>query len=81
MQLFDLSWSTAKTNSVCDKKGAVTFVYYNEYFMAYERCKIVKQLKMNYLNRCGPCTGAYAFYMLDPDNYDVELFQLAKVLK
>lgn len=53
----------------------------NDIFKAYERCEKHGVITKNkpILIDSGPSTGAYAFYMLDPDNYNLELFQPAKV--
>ncbi|MBV7273443.1 VOC family protein [Clostridium thailandense] len=52
-------------------------------FKAYERCKAnnIKTVNKPTLIDSGPSTGAYAFYLLDPDNYNLEMFQPAKVQK
>lgn len=52
-------------------------------FKAYQRCKDNNIITKNEpaLINSGPSTGAYAFYLLDPDRYNLEMFQPAIVKK
>jgi catechol 2,3-dioxygenase-like lactoylglutathione lyase family enzyme len=74
-QILDVSPNNICSSHIC---FATTDI-----FKAYERCKANDIITKNEpaLIDSGPSTGAYAFYMLDPDLYNLEMFQPAIVQK